>query len=73
MSRCRSALIIADQQLMDRTRLSFSSRAYDAFLQALEEPPKELPRMCRVLSELSVLEQQDPDITAKEAERPNST
>lgn len=47
---------------MDRTRLSFKARDYDAFLQALEAPPKDLPRMRRLLSEPSVLEQQDPDV-----------
>jgi uncharacterized protein (DUF1778 family) len=51
-----SALIIADQRLMDRTRLGFEARAYNAFLRALEEPPKDLPRMRRLLSEPSVLE-----------------
>lgn len=49
---------------MDRTRLSFSARAYDAFLQALEAPPKDLPRMRRLLSKPSVLEQQEPDVLA---------
>ena len=65
-----SALTIADQRLMDRTRLSFDARAYDAFLRALEEPPKDLPRMRRLLSEPSVLERQDPDVAAREAEAP---
>jgi uncharacterized protein (DUF1778 family) len=63
-----SALTIADQRLMERTRLSFNARAYDAFLRALEEPPKDLPRLRRLLSEPSVLEQQDPDVVAKVAE-----
>lgn len=57
-----SALTAADQRLMDRTRLTFSARAYDAFLQALEEPPKDLPRMRRLLSEPSVLERQEADL-----------
>jgi uncharacterized protein (DUF1778 family) len=65
-----SALTIADQRLMDRTRLSFNARAYDAFLRALEEPPKDLPRMRRLLSEPSVLEQQNPDVAAQAAEAP---
>lgn len=66
-----SALTIADQRLMDRTRLSFNARDYDAFLQALEAPPKDLPRMRRLLSEPSVLEQQDPDVAVQqEAEAP---
>lgn len=59
-----SALTIADQRLMDRTRLSLNARAYDAFLRALEEPPKDLPRMRRLLSEPSVLEQQVSDVAA---------
>ena len=63
-----SALTIADQRLMDRTRLSFNARSHDAFLRALEEPPKDLPRMRRLLSEPSALEQQDPDVAAEEAE-----
>jgi len=65
-----SALTIADQRLMDRTRLSFNARAYEAFLRALEEPPKDLPRMRRLLSEPSVLEQQNPDAAAQGAEAP---
>ncbi len=65
-----SALTIADQRLMDRTRLSLDPRAYDAFLRALEEPPKDLPRMRRLLSEPSVLEQQDPYVAAQGAEAP---
>lgn len=65
-----SALTIADQRLMDRTRLSLDARSYDAFLQALEAPPKDLPRLRRLLSELSVLEQQDPGVAAQEAEAP---
>ncbi|MGH8194198.1 MAG: DUF1778 domain-containing protein [Woeseiaceae bacterium] len=59
-----SALTIADQRLMDRTRLSFDARTYDVFLKALEAPPKNLPRMRRLLSEPSALEQQGRDDTA---------
>lgn len=65
-----SALIIADQRLMDRTRFTFKARTYDAFLRALEEPPKDLPRMRRLLSEPSVLERQNPDVAAQGAEAP---
>ena len=65
-----SALTIADQRLMDRTRLGFDSRAYDAFLRALKEPPKDLPRMRRLLSEPSVLEQQNPDVVAQGSAAP---
>lgn len=65
-----SALTIADQRLMGRTRLGFDARAYDAFLRALEEPPKDLPRMRRLLSEPSVLEQQTPDVAAQGDETP---
>ncbi|MDZ7644000.1 MAG: DUF1778 domain-containing protein [Woeseiaceae bacterium] len=65
-----SALTIADQRLMDRTRLSFDARAYDAFLQALEAPPRDLPRMRRLLSEPSVLEQQGSDDTAHQEAKP---
>jgi uncharacterized protein (DUF1778 family) len=65
-----SALIIADQRLMDRTRLGIEARAYNAFLRALEEPPKDLPRMRRLLSEQSVLERQNPDVAAQGAEAP---
>jgi uncharacterized protein (DUF1778 family) len=65
-----SALIVADQRLMDRTQLSFDARAFNAFLRALEEPPKDLPRMRRLLSEPSVLEQQNPDVAAEAVEAP---
>lgn len=57
-----SALTIADQRLMDRRRFDFDARAYDTFLQALDEPPKDLPRLRRLLSEPSVLEQQSADV-----------
>jgi uncharacterized protein (DUF1778 family) len=63
-----SALTIADQRLMDRTRLGFNARAYDTFLRDLEAPPMNLPRMRRLLSEPSVLEQQVPDIAPQGAE-----
>ena len=56
-----SALTIADQRLMDRTHLIFDTRAHDAFLRALEAPPRDLPRMRRLLSEPSVLERQETD------------
>lgn len=59
-----SALTIADQRLMDRTSLSFDARAYNAFLEALDAPPRDLPRMRRLLSEPSVLEQQGPDVSS---------
>lgn len=65
-----SALIIADQRLMDRTRLAFKGRDYDAFLRALEDPPKDLPRMRRLLSEPSALERQNPDDAVNRAEAP---
>lgn len=56
-----SALTIADQRLTDRTHLTFDARAHDAFLRALEAPPRDLPRMRRLLSEPSVLERQETD------------
>ena len=56
-----SALTIADQRLMDRTHLTFSAAAYDAFLRALEEPPRDLPRLRRLLTEPSVLERRAGD------------
>ena len=56
-----SALTIADQRIMEQTRLNFDAQAHDAFLQALKQPPRDLPRMRRLLSEPSVLESQEPD------------
>jgi len=54
-----SALTIADQRIMERTSLTLDARAYEAFLQALEEPPRDLPRLHRLLSEPSALERQE--------------
>ncbi len=53
-----SALTIADQRIMERTRLDFDVESHNAFLQALEEPPRDLPRMRRLLTEPSVLERE---------------
>ena len=58
------ALMTTDQRLMNRTQLIFSAHAHNAFLNALEVPPKDLPHMRRLLAERSALEQQDTHVAA---------
>ncbi len=51
-----SALVRADEALADRTRFGLNTDQWKAFLEALDAPPRELPRLGRLLQEPSVFE-----------------
>jgi len=53
LSSARSA---ANDILADRTRFVLSAEEWDAFADALERPPSELPKLAALLSETSVLD-----------------
>jgi uncharacterized protein (DUF1778 family) len=51
-----SALVRADETLTDRNRFGLNADQWQAFLAALDTPPRELPRLKRLLQEPSVFE-----------------
>jgi uncharacterized protein (DUF1778 family) len=51
-----SALVRAEETLADRTRFGLDAERWEAFLQALDAPPRDLPRLERLFREPSVLE-----------------
>lgn len=51
-----SALVRADEALADRTRFGLDADRWKRFLEALDAPPRELPRLSRLLQEPSVFE-----------------
>jgi uncharacterized protein (DUF1778 family) len=51
-----SALVRADETLADRTRFGLDADQWKAFLQALDAPPRELPRLSRLFREPSVFD-----------------
>lgn len=53
-----AALIAAEARLMDRTQFTLNAREYDEFLEVLDRPVQEKPRLRRLLNEPSVLESQ---------------
>ena len=46
----------ADETLADRTRFGLDADQWKALLEALDAPPRELPRLSRLLQEPSVFE-----------------
>jgi uncharacterized protein (DUF1778 family) len=54
-----SALVRADETLADRTRFGLDADRWMAFLEALDAPPREIPRLGRLLQEPSVFEHGD--------------
>jgi uncharacterized protein (DUF1778 family) len=46
-----SALIRADETLASRTRFELDADRWQAFLTALDAPPRELPRLARLFQE----------------------
>lgn len=54
-----TALVAAEMRLMDRTQFMLSGKEYDSFLEVLDRPVQEKPRLRRLLNEPSVLEAQD--------------
>lgn len=51
-----SALAQADQTLADRTRFGLNGERWKNFLEALDAPPREIPRLARLLQEQSVFD-----------------
>ena len=51
-----SALARAEETLPDRQRFGLDAGRWDAFLAALEAPPRPMPRLQRLLTEPSVFE-----------------
>jgi uncharacterized protein (DUF1778 family) len=54
-----SALAKAEETLPDRRYFSLDAEQWTAFLAALDAPPRELPRLRRLLDEPSVFESSD--------------
>ncbi len=54
-----SALVRAAETLADRTRFGLDADRWKAFLEALDAPPREIPRLGRLLQEPSVFERGD--------------
>ena len=51
-----SALVRAEETLADRSRFGLDAVRWKAFLEALDAPPRDLPRLTRLLKEPSVFE-----------------
>jgi uncharacterized protein (DUF1778 family) len=51
-----SALVRAEETLADRTRFGLDADQWKAFLEALDAPPRDLPRLERLFREPSVFE-----------------
>jgi uncharacterized protein (DUF1778 family) len=51
-----SALVRAEETLADRNKFGLDADRWKAFLEALDAPPRELPRLSRLLREPSVFE-----------------
>lgn len=51
-----SALVRAEETLADRTRFGLDAERWAAFLEALDAPPRDLPRLARLFREPSVFE-----------------
>jgi uncharacterized protein (DUF1778 family) len=54
-----SALVRAEETLADRTRFSLDAERWQAFLQALDAPPRDLPRLGRLFREPGVFDPVD--------------
>lgn len=53
----QSALARAEETLPDQTRFLLNAEQWEAFNAILDAPPRDLPRLRRLLTEPSVLEQ----------------
>jgi uncharacterized protein (DUF1778 family) len=53
-----SALARAEETLADRTRFGLDAGRWKAFLEALDAPPRDLPRLTRLFREPSVFERE---------------
>jgi uncharacterized protein (DUF1778 family) len=57
--RIESALVRADETLPDRTRFGLDADCWKALMEAFDAPPREIPRLGRLLKEPSVFERGD--------------
>ncbi len=55
-----SALVRAEETLADRRRFGLDAERWRNFMAALDAPPRELPRLQRLLNEASVFERETP-------------
>jgi uncharacterized protein (DUF1778 family) len=55
-----SALVRAEETLADRTRFTLDAGRWKAFLDALDAPPRDLPRLERLFREPSIPEGEAP-------------
>lgn len=51
-----SALTRAEETLADRSRFGLNAEQWKAFQEALDAPPRELPRLNRLMQEKSIFE-----------------
>ena len=56
-----SALVRAEETLAGRTRFGLDAERWRMFLEALDAPPRDLPRLDRLFREPSVFERRDPE------------
>lgn len=56
-----SALARAEEALLDRRRILLSSEDYDAFVALLDAPPRDHPRLRRLLTEPSIFDKDNKD------------
>jgi uncharacterized protein (DUF1778 family) len=51
-----SALVRAEETLADRTRFNLDADRWKAFLEALDAPPRDLPRLSRLFREPGIFD-----------------
>ena len=51
--------LVRDETLADRTRFGLDAERWKAFMEVLDAPPREIPRLSRLLKEPSVFERGD--------------
>ena len=56
-----SALVRAEETPADRTRFGLDAERWRTFLEALDAPPRDLPRLDRLFQEPSVFERSTPE------------
>jgi len=55
-----SAMVRAEETLADRTRFRLDADQWEAFQAALDTPPRDLPRLRRLLTEPGIFSGRDP-------------
>ena len=67
-----AARVRAEQRLADQDRFAVSPQRFQAFMEALERPPRNIPRLRRLMNEPSVLER-DEDAPRTRSPRPDDS